>query len=174
MSFAQKYLELVTECNRELKKTRPVEFFGVKATWTDEDAARIIQGSVEEWEDTVSIKHTIGNEEHYFEFSTYDDCLFNSYCLNDELDADKFLLVFFEHELEDLSPETRTKLFEHFKQTGEISLFSTMYSTAVEAKIIEIYKDKYSSLKMEYPGLPYYPSLGFGYDLTDYYESSTC
>ena len=49
-----------------------------------------------------------------------------------------------------------------------------MYCTAVEAKIIEDYKSKYISLKSKYPDVPFYPVFDFNYDLTDYYESSTC
>lgn len=174
MSFAQRYLDLATECSKELKKKRPVNFFGVEAPWTDKDAADIVCGSIEEWEDTVRVSCVIDEEEYNFRFSTYDDCLFNSYCLDADFNADKFLLKYFEDELEEIPSETLTKIFTYFKEKGKISLFSTMYTTAVEAKIIEIYNDKYKELKANYPNLPFYPSLGFSYDLTDYYESSTC
>ena len=177
MSFAQKYLDLVTECSQEIRKTRPVNFFGVEAPWTDTDAYDIIRGSVEEWEDSIQISYTASNGDVYdFEFNTWEDCLFNSYCLDDDFNSSNFIMKFFKDYAfsGDETPELLKEIFEHFKETGKISLFSTMYSTAVEAKIIDQYQEKYKALKAEYPGLPYYPSIGFSYDLTDYYESSTC
>lgn len=177
MSFAQKYLDLVTECSQELRKQRPVNFFGVEAPWTDDRASEIIQGCVEEWEDTIVASYTASNGDVYdFEFNTWDDCLFNSFRLDDDLDSSKFLMKYFTDRsfTGEESPELLKEIFEHFKETKEIALFSTMYSTAVEAKLVKRYEEKYAALKKEYPGLPFYPRLGFTYDLTDYYESSTC
>lgn len=176
MSFAQRYLDLATECSKELKKQKPVSFFGVEAPWTDEGAYDIIRGSVEEWEDEVEWECEAGGSTFNFVFSSYEDCLFNSYCLKDINDPSGFILEYFKDELEGVSddPALLKEIFEKAKEKNKLIFFSTMYVTAVEAKIHSDYENKYKELKASYPGLPYYPSLGFGYSLDDYYESSTC
>lgn len=176
MSFAQRYLDLVTECSKELRKTKKVNFFGVDAPWTDEGAYDIIRGSVEEWEDEVEWECEVGGDTFNFVFSSSEDCLFNDYCLKDINDPSRFILEYFKYELEDIkdNKELLKEIFEKAKEKNKLVYFSTMYSTAVEAKIQADYLKKYNDLKASYPGLPYYPPLGFGYSLDDYYESSTC
>lgn len=176
MSFAQRYLDLVTECSKELKKQKTVSFFGVDAPWTDEGAYDIIRGSIEEWEDSVSWKFKNNTHSITFEFNSYDDCLFNKHCLKDIDDPSGFILEYFKYVLKEIkdNKELLKEIFEKAKEENKLVYFSTMYSTAVEAKIHSDYENKYKELKASYPGLPYYPSLGFGYSLDDYYESSTC
>lgn len=176
MSFAQRYLDLATECSKELKKQKTVSFFGVDAPWTDEGAYDIIRGSIEEWEDSVSWKFKNNTHSITFEFNSYDDCLFNKHCLKDIDDPSGFILEYFKYVLKEIkdNKELLKEIFEKAKEENKLVYFSTMYSTAVEAKIHSDYENKYKELKASYPGLPYYPSLGFGYSLDDYYESSTC
>lgn len=176
MSFAEKYLSLVTDCSKELKQTPKYSFFGVEANWSTERATDIVRGSVEEWEDTERFIYEKDGEKYRFDFSTYEDCLFNRHCLNETNDPDVFIIQLFQYEVEDIKDNTELlhEIFTKAKETGKLGLFTACYATAVEAKIIATYKEKYQKLKAEYPGLPYYPTIGFNYDLTDYYESSTC
>ena len=174
--FAIEYLELMTECQKELQKFRKQKsfiLFGKDIVLTDEKASEIIQCSIEEYENTIVLKYSKEDLYASFVFSTYEDCLHAESYLDDTYNPEKFFLSYYEHELEDLTNDQIKEIFNSFNQ-DQLKYFSAMYYTAVEAKIIEDYKSKYISLKSKYPDVPFYPVFDFNYDLTDYYESSTC
>lgn len=178
MSFAQEYLDLVTDCNEELRKIRTYQFFGVDAPWTDSAGSDIVRGSVEEWVDRESFTYTAedGTEVEFF-FDTWEDCLYNECAMPEDLNPDTFIRNYFQYEVEELEAIDSNIMFKVFtkaKETNAIVLFATMYKTSVKAKIIDMYRKKYVQLTAKYPNLPYYPNLGFGYCLEDFYESSRC
>lgn len=183
MSFAQEYLDLMTECQRKICNLKNeygpvVKFFGVEAAYSDESASQIIQHTVEEYESTVRVIYNEGHaDEVEFYFSSSEDCLFNSYVFKDtsNLDMETFLIEYFEYELKEIKDD-REKLETIFKSfsSSQLDYFVTCYTTALEAYFIDLYHEKYKELKAQYPDLPFYPNYDFGYSLEDYYESSTC
>ncbi len=193
MSFAQEYLEMMTEAHKAISTRfqtyKSITFFGRTVKFTDEKAADIIRGSVEEWEDVerVRVKHPVTQEELIFEFNSHGDCLFCTSCINDDLDPNAFIASLFRWELKNyLEPfkswnddvvikdqEGLESLFEAFTE-NDLKYFATCYATALEAYFIDLYHEKYKELIAQYPGLPFYPNYDFGYSLEDYYESSTC
>lgn len=193
MSFAQEYLEMMTEAHKAISTRfqtyKSITFFGRTVKFTDEKAADIIRGSVEEWEDVerVRVKHPVTQEELIFEFNSHEDCLFCTSCINDDLDPNAFIASLFRWELENyLEPfkswnddvvikdqEGLESLFEAFTE-NDLKYFATCYATAVEAAITDKYRKLYSELRGKYPGLPFYPAFQFSYQCEDYYESSTC
>lgn len=174
--FAIEYLELMTECQKELKKSRKQKsftLFGKDIELTDEKASEIIRCSIEEYEDTIEFEIYVEAINVSFYFSSYEDCLYNSEILRKSDNPADFFLKYFNYTLKDLSKEQIEKVFNSLSD-DQLLYFSAMYYTAIEARIIEDYKSKYISLKSKYPDVPFYPVFDFNYDLTDYYESSTC
>ena len=174
--FAIEYLELMTECQdklKEFRKQKTFNLFGREVLFTDKKASEIIQHSVEEYENTIEFEISVEDIDVSFYFSSYEDCLYNSEILRKSDNPDDFFLKYFNYTLEDLSKEQIEKVFNSLSD-DQLLYFSAMYYTATEAFIIDSYESKYTALKDKHPNLPLYPSFDFNYDITDYYESSTC
>lgn len=176
MSFSHKYLDLMTECsqalNNEQNNKNTITFFGEVVERTDTLASSIICASTEEYED--ALEYTDEETGIVFQFDTWQYCLFGYSYLDETNNPDEFLFNYFEElvELKD-NPADLCRIFREMPLKYLLCL-STMYMTALKAKIIETYKDKYKALKKEYTGLPFYPIFDFSYSLEEYYESSTC
>lgn len=169
MSFAIKYLDLVTRCHLDLQAIfeKKEDFFGRKSKLTDESASDIIMHSIEEHESILEIQY----EDECLEFFSY-DVLFKD--LKEGETPSEFLCrEFFENYALEDSKEFLTDMFANISKT-HFNYFVTMYTTALYKSIVDNYRAEYIVLEDEYPGLPYYPSFSFSYAEEDYYESSRC
>lgn len=170
MSFSEKYLALMTECNQKLENLpKTVTFFGHKVEVEDR-AEKIIRHSIEEYEDTIYFYF----EDVYFAFRN--DYLFDNESFNEDRDPSVFLLNVFKYTLKTVTDKEdymKRAIAQSIKEQN-IGYFTTLYITALSEAIMVEYREKYKLLKEEYPGLPFYPSFQFMNDESDYYESSTC
>ena len=127
--FAIEYLELMTECQKELQKFRKQKsfiLFGKDIVLTDKKASEIIQHSVEEYENTIEFEISVEDIDVSFYFSSYEDCLYNSEILRKSDNPDDFFLKYFNYTLEDLSKEQIEKVF-NILNSNQLLYFSAMY-----------------------------------------------
>lgn len=183
MSFAEKSLQLFTDCQRELVSYKESNnLFGYVITKEESDkngeACDSIRYRIEEYEDYD--EGCLIHDGKNIQFN-FDEPLFMTHFIDpeDKMNFEKFvtnLLNYKYVEVADGYLGTRVEAFlEDIQETGLPSYLLVAFNTAYENSVIGHYLLKYEDLKKEYPGLLYYPRFSHSfYEESDYYESSTC